>query len=328
MKFGITKIIFSPFIFLLLLLSIFILILRMGGATTDNSEYIKLNTNKDPEIASTKYHESQVVERANHFQGPPTKAIAEDGRQYFILNDEVYLRKGQYEEQITSGSEKFGRKDFLLLSPNEKYLGFFQELSQEGQMSDEDYYWKNYYSLRIINLKSKKISEVYRGSYKVGDYEWLSNEEISVGVGCGTECGYLDLVNINTKHRIQLAYGVGYTWSPNKKLVLVYHYSLRDGITVGDKNGNILFTLKRNYPPDDQIVATHEAVWSPDSSKIALIIHKEKSPDLELVVLDVTNKFETTFLRDLAEHEFSKLSWRVPRTLTYNSGGKENSIIL
>lgn len=242
-----------------------------------------------------------------------------NGEAYFILGNDIWVNKKGEQKQVTFDGKDRGRRSYLQISPKGKYLAFFQDLSDEATMSKEDYFWHNYVSINLLDVNHQKIEEVYRGSFRVGDFEWISNNELSVWVGCGSECSYLEVVDVFSKNKTPLQYGVGYAWSPNKRYVLAYHYSVQAGITVGDKNGNNLFTLKRNYPAGSRWFSDHEAVWSIDSSKLALIIHKDKSPNLELLVFDVKNKFKILLSRDLESQEFLEVGWKDVNSVYYKT---------
>jgi len=211
----------------------------------------------------------------------------------------------------------------LLPSPNGRKLAFYHHkfISDLTEIDDKDY------TSLVIEEKGKRRT-VFAGDHTLSFFEWLDDNEIAVYQDCGTECMMVYLVETQTGRAHRFFMGGGYSWAPNKKYVLAFHDVPRDGISVGDKFGKVLFSLMREGSNTSGTVANLRAVWSPDSSKVALIIHKEGSPDLELIVLDVANRFKTTFRSNLTGREFSKLSWRGPRNLTYNSDGKEHLITL
>ncbi len=264
--------------------------------------------------------EETLVRQENKRQTLPSKdayptpsleqEVTGNGNAYFLKNNEVWMKTKDAEKQLTYDGAGEYNKNVLNVSPQQNYLAYFQDLSLKEGMNSDEYYRQNYTSLRILDLKSNTVTEVYKGSYKVGDYEWLSEREISVWIDCGSECSYLELIDIPAKRRRQLMYGVGYTWSPDKKYALAYHYSIQPGITVGDRFGNKIFTLMRDYPKEERVSSTHKAAWSADSSKLALIINKDRRPEPELLIFDVKRGFKTIIERDLKRKEFSRLEWR------------------
>ncbi|MBI3335888.1 MAG: hypothetical protein HY001_05375 [Candidatus Portnoybacteria bacterium] len=167
-------------------------------------------------------------------------------------------------------------------------------------------------SLVVMDISRRKFREVYKGSYHTSNWEWLDENELVVYYGCGTECMVGFVVDVKTgKRKAQLQYGVGYEWSPNKKLALAYNYSGKYGITVGNKKGNEMFALRRDAPNlYSKLVDETKTAWSPDGSKIALIIKKEDQEALELMVIDVKKNFQTIFQSDLEIVSSSEdLSW-------------------
>lgn len=158
--------------------------------------------------------------------------------------------------------------------------------------------------------------------------EWLNDDEFAIYRGCGTECEAVYIFNLKENFKQKLYYGVKHTWSPNKKYVLGYHYAIQPGITVGDKFGNELFTLRREYPQNGESRSTHKAVWSPNSSKLALIINKDKEQELELLVFNIENGFKLLLQKDLNSSEFTDFGWKDEKTAFYTVDGKANEIKL
>lgn len=157
--------------------------------------------------------------------------------------------------------------------------------------------------------------------------EWLNDKEFALYKGCGTECETVYLFNINNFQR-KFYYGVEHRWSPNKQYVLAYHYAIQPGITVGDRLGNVLFAIRRSYSPDSGAYSRHEASWSPDSLKLALIIQKEHGAGLELMVFDVEHKFNLIKQRDLESNIFTHLEWKDERTVSYEVDGEVRMVTL
>jgi len=154
--------------------------------------------------------------------------------------------------------------------------------------------------LHIVDIDTKKTKEVYSGSHRASGWEWFSENEVLIPYGCGTECQVLFLIDIVLNKQYQLQYGVGYEWSPNKEMVVAYHYSWKYGITVGDKYGNKLFTLGREWGSEyNDLESKTRAIWSSDSSKIALYIKKEGKDKMELLIFDIEKNFEQIFQSDV-----------------------------
>lgn len=103
---------------------------------------------------------------------------------------------------------------------------------------------------------------------------------------------------------------------------------IQPGITVGNRLGNSLFVLRRSYSPNSGEYSSHEASWSPDSLKLALIIQKQHGAGLELLVFDVEHEFNLIKQRDLESSVFTRLGWKDERTVFYEVGGKVKMVAL
>lgn len=256
---------------------------------------------------------------------PPNKEVdgrlvkRGEGRNFngnIIASDELRLKIHERENEELKGRS-------FLSSPSGKRVAYFRQkfVSNVSEIGEDDY------TSLVIEEEGKKRT-VFSGDHHLSFFEWLDDNEIAVYQDCGTECMMVYLIDTQTGRSHRFFMGGGYSWAPNKKYVLAFHDVPSDGISVGDKFGNVLFSLVRENPNTQETVANLRAAWSPDSSKIALIVHKELSSDLELIVFNVLNKFKITLRKDLPEKEFSELNWRATGKLTYKSGGKENSIKL
>ena len=158
--------------------------------------------------------------------------------------------------------------------------------------------------------------------------EWLNDEEFVIYRGCGTECEVVYIFDLKKNFEQKLYYGIKHTWSPDKKYLLAYHYAIEPGITVGDRSGTRLFTLRREYPKDGKEVSTHKAIWSPSSSKLALIINKNKEAELELLVFDVENSRKLLSQKDLDSSDFTDFGWKDEKTVFYTVDGEANEFKL
>jgi len=159
------------------------------------------------------------------------------------------------------------------------------------------------------DINSKETKEIYHGSFKTSGWEWFSNEEILVSAGCGTECQVLYLIDLKSGKQLELNYGVDYKWSADKTKVIALHYTAIPGFTVGDKLGNELFTLRREFWDDSKLFNLLQAEWSKDGGKIALVIKKENEEKMELLVFDVQNDFNKIFQNDIEILDNIELSW-------------------
>lgn len=213
------------------------------------------------------------------------------------------------------------RERTLSPSPDGGRLAYYQHkfISDLTEIEDEDYT-----SLVVKEKERKQI--VFTGNFRLSYFEWLNDEEMAIYRDCGTECMvayHIDLLK-NETHRLSL--GVGYTWSPDRKYVLAYHVALQPGVTIGDRLGQPVFTLRRNSPKNKSGYSPHRAVWSPDSSKLALIIHKDNEARLEALIFDAREKFKLIRQKDLESDKFSDLTWASHRTVAYTDGGKRTTL--
>ena len=162
--------------------------------------------------------------------------------------------------------------------------------------------------LYIEDIKTRKPREVFHGSFKTS-WEWFSGHEILISEGCGTECQLEYLINLTTGKKYILQYGVGYTWSPDKNWVFAYNYSYRTGITIGDKFGKIILSHKIIPPKNNESTNTPLAAWSPDSTRLALIMKKPDDKAFELLVFTSGDNFSNTFQSDLDYAKKFELKW-------------------
>lgn len=199
----------------------------------------------------------------------------------------TYIDNNEIERKVIFDKSWIG---YLKFSPSKKKLGFHYE-HMDVPTSGRDV------SVMIMDIASGDLKEIYKGSFRTSSWEWFSENEVLVSYNCGTECQLLYLINVDSGEQRKLYYGVKYEWSPNKKMVVAYHYYNGGyGITVGDKYGNSLFTLRRERSPEyNDLEIKTQAIWSSDSSKIALYIKKETEDKMELLVFDVDDSFKQIF---------------------------------
>ena len=198
-------------------------------------------------------------------------------------------------------------------SPKKDKFGYFVDYS-----SDQDVNYDREAVLYIENTQSRKPKEVFHGTFRTSGWEWFSNDEVLIDESCGTECHVQILENLITGKEYVLQYGVGYTWSPNKKWIFAYNYSYRTGITIGDKFGNIIYK-HHILPPENETANTPLAVWSPDSSKLALVMKKSDDKSFELIILNSGENFKEIFKSNVDTDKKFELKWALDgKTLNIN----------
>lgn len=215
----------------------------------------------------------------------------------------------------------------LEFSPNKSKIAFFQNKFTEDlkSLGDSDY-------VSVIVEQNGKEKKVFQEDYHLSYLEWLDDREIVVYRSCGTECMIAYIIDTETKQQQELTLGVGYTWSPNKQYVAVYHYSLQYGISIanrGNQYGQTIFQLRRKHPPDGSGLANQTRVaWSLDSTKLAVVIRKENEEKLELLVFDIQKDFEIFYRQDLDSTNVSNLVWEGQSKIliTDNMGDKRISL--
>lgn len=197
----------------------------------------------------------------------------------------------------------------LTLSPLKNKIGF---LDSTG-VKDKSILYDRQVILYAGNVNSRDFKEIFHGSFRTSGWEWFNNDEIIVYYNCGTECQLLYLANVDSGEGNALIYGVNYDWSPNSELALAYHYYSWGiyGITVGNRKGKDLFSVTRNPTKNDnqELMGKTIAMWSPDSSKLALVIKKENKNQMELLIFDVVNNFKQIFGQDVNNSGEYNLGW-------------------
>jgi hypothetical protein len=211
------------------------------------------------------------------------------------------------------------KESTLKFSPSRKKFAYLKHkfIINVKEIGDRDY------TSLVVNYGDREET-IFQDDFHLSYFEWLSDEEIAVYSGCGTECMIAYLVDLETKTPQEFMLGAGYTWSPNRKYVLAYHYSYEYGISVSDRGGaygRTVFQLRREHPPSGSGLASKtQAAWSPDSSKLALVTRKESEERLELLIFGVENDFKLLLQRDLESDDFSKVGWKDTETVFYEAG--------
>lgn len=223
-------------------------------------------------------------------------------------NKEVLYKKSGVSQKIIYKNQRISH---LFFSPNKNKAGFFYESGNYLSAGRDT-------ALAIVNISDKKIKKVYEGSFKTSGWEWVDDNEVLVYYGCGTECMVTFVIDANSGERkAQLQYGVGYEWSPNKKYVLAYNYSGKYGITVGNKEEKVLLSIKRDSDYS-KLVDETTAIWSPDSSKLAVIIKKEKIEEMEILVFE-TDNFDMILQSDIEFTKDAKFIWAGNNKISFNN---------
>lgn len=248
--------------------------------------------------------------------------VQEQKEQRVLGTEKVVDKVIDYDEFVKtyeSENQKL-RENTLKYSPFGKKIAYFKN---KFAIDYEDKRDENYTSVIVESDGTKET--VFQGDDRLSSLDWLSEGEIVVYQSCGTECMQADIVDIQTKIPRDMSIGVGYLWSPDKNYVLAYHYSWRYGISVagkGDKFGRIIFQLNRNQPPNGSgLTNKTQAVWSPDSSRFAVILRKEKEEKLELLAFSIEGNFKPLFQKDLIDNDFSEFYWKDGKTISYFING-------
>lgn len=214
---------------------------------------------------------------------------------------DIFYYDGQIKRQVTYRYNPISQLNFS--STTDKF-GYFVNYN----IYDENISDNKEVTLRIEDINTRDSKQVYSGSFRTSGWEWFSNDEVLVNEGCGTECHVQILENLITEKEYVLQYGVGYTWSPNKKWVFAYNYSYRTGITIGDKFGNVIYK-HHILPPENEMANTPLAVWSPDSSKLAFAMKKSDDKSFELFILDSGENFKEIFKSNVGTAKKFELKW-------------------
>lgn len=219
-----------------------------------------------------------------------------------IKNRELFFYDGQIKRQVVYRNNPISN---LVFSPSRDRFGYLVNYS----IYDENIPYDKTTILRIEDADTRVSKQVYHGSFRTSGWEWFSDNEVLVSEGCGTECQAQFLINLEYGKQYTLQYGVGYQWSPNKKMVVAYNYSLRRGITVGDKFGKKLFRYVLTPRNDTHFANTPQALWSPDSNKLAVAMEKETGEGFDLLVFGVKKNFKKILRSDIGSSDKFELAW-------------------
>lgn len=274
---------------------------RLWEVAIYNQEEEHYEDYKEQDIEQMNYSNKEAENNIVDIIEIPISAVTMDdyGRLFYINKDTK--KKVYYNGHPAS---------HLHISPLGNKFGFCEEFN----IYDKSIPYDRQIVLHVSDIDTKSIKEIYHGSHRTSSWEWFDNNYVLVYYNCGTECRALYKINVNTGKQTDISknfgYGVGYQWSSNKRYVLAYHYTSNYGISVGDKNGNIIFRMMRDPAPGIMITDV-KALWSPDSSKIVLIIKKEEREILEALVFDINQDFKIIFQEDLVGNiDDIEISWQ------------------
>ncbi len=246
-----------------------------------------------------------VFSAINQSSSLTAEIVEADRRIEFFIKNNKLIKKEKDNEIILDDNKT--EKSHLKISPKNIRIGYFASESQK-----ENEFYKDKTELLVVDTMKSIRKKIYTGDYHTSDWNWLDEKEAVVYSGCGTECEVAYLIDTESgKTTSRLQYGVGYEWSPSGRLVAAYNYSNHYGITVGNRSGETVFSIQREYPAKyHETISQTKLLWSPDSKKIALLIRKEEENKMELMIFDVEKNFKLLTKRD-ADYNFSnnELKW-------------------
>lgn len=118
-------------------------------------------------------------------------------------------------------------------------------------------------------------------------HERVADNSIAIYYGCGTECEGIRVFNERTGKKIaEFNYGIGYQWDPDKRRAVAFHTSPEQGLTIGDKNGNELFTYMQSEHERSTDELPRFVSWAPDGSRLAIIYNNGGNDINELLIFD------------------------------------------
>jgi len=187
----------------------------------------------------------------------------------------------------------------LQFSPSGKMFGFLEnrDIYDEKIPDNEEVIFY------LGETGGKDYKEVYHGSYHTSGWEWLNENEVVIYTSCGTECEVAFLYDARNPGEAAELWAVGYEWSPDKQMILSYYYALGYGVGVQNKKGEDIFLITRKYSePYSELANKTIAVWSPDSTKLVLVIKKEKEDKMEFLAYDIKNGFKRIYQGDIPNY--------------------------
>lgn len=258
------------------------------------------------------------------------QADQSDGAQ--VLGETIsHIQPEKEQEELLRSRNQDLKNISLEFSPSKSKSAFFQKKIIKDSIKaskNTDYVSKTV----VILQKGDNTEEIFKGDFHLSNLEWLNDRELVIYRSCGTECMTATIIDTDTKLQQDISLGVGYIWSPNKQYVVVYHYSYKYGISVanrGDQYGRRLLEIRRNHPDAGSGLADQTMVaWSPDSTKLAVVIRKENEEKLELLVYSIGNQFSLLHQQNLEQTDISDLNWEGESNILVTGNGISSNISL
>ncbi|OGJ16807.1 MAG: hypothetical protein A2632_02070 [Candidatus Pacebacteria bacterium RIFCSPHIGHO2_01_FULL_46_16] len=247
-----------------------------------------------------------------------------------VLGETVTYIQSEKEQQEHLRSRNQNLKSISLeFSPNKSKSAFFQEkVIKDSTNASRD---ADYVSETVVVLQQgNKTEEIFKGDFHLSNLEWLNDRELVIYRSCGTECMTAAIIDTETRLLQDMSLGVGYTWSPNKQYVAVHHYSYKYGISVADRGneyGRRLLEIRRDHPDVGSGLTDQTTVgWSPDSSKLAVVIRKENEEKLELLVYAIERQFTLLHQQDIEQTDITNLTWEGEKNILIMGSGMSSNI--
>lgn len=148
-----------------------------------------------------------------------------------------------------------------------------------------------YATISYAVVNSTRV-EAYNLSVEKSNHynERVADDSIAVYYGCGTECEGMRVFDEKTGKKIaEFNYGIGYQFDSDKRRVVAFHTSPKRGLTIGDKNGNELFTYMQSEHERSTDELPRLVSWAPDGSRLAIIYNNGGDQIYELLIFDTRN---------------------------------------
>lgn len=121
-------------------------------------------------------------------------------------------------------------------------------------------------------------------------HERVADDSVAIYYGCGTECEGIRVFDERTGKKIaEFNYGIGYQWDQEKRRAVAFHTSPEQGLTIGDKNGNELFTYVQSEHGRSTDELPHLVSWAPDGTRLAIIYTNGRNDVYELLIFHTRN---------------------------------------
>jgi len=235
-------------------------------------------------------------------------------------SNKVVAQSAQSEQERLNSYNQSLKNRSLKFSPNKSSAAYFQERPEQNGTD----------TVVVVIEQNGKTEDLFQGGHRLSSFEWLNDRELVIYRSCGTECMSATIIDIDTKLQQDMSLGVGYTWSPNKQYVAVYHYSYKYGISVanrGSQYGTNILEIRRNHPDSGSYLTDQtEIAWSPDSTKLAVVIRKENEEKIELLVYAPEDQFKLVHKQDLGQMHIDDLSWDGTDNIVVTGNGLSTTI--